>query len=70
MNLTLDTEVDAAYISLTGPVSAGAVVKTYCCDPHGVGGQIHLDFDADGRLLGIEILGASSKLPLDLLIGR
>ncbi|MGN8171862.1 DUF2283 domain-containing protein [Hyphomicrobiales bacterium] len=36
---------------------------TYCCDPNEVDGQINLDFDSDGRLIGIEVLQASEKLP-------
>jgi uncharacterized protein YuzE len=36
---------------------------TYGCDPEEVGGQIHLDFDKEGRLIGIEVLDASQKLP-------
>nr|WP_275297649.1 DUF2283 domain-containing protein [Streptomyces sp. CdTB01] len=39
----------------------------YACDPVGVGGMINLDFDEQGRLIGIEALAASSKLPAYLL---
>lgn len=39
----------------------------YACDPVGVGGMINLDFDEQGRLIGIEVLAASSKLPAYLL---
>ncbi len=35
---------------------------TYPCDPVQVGGMINLDFDSEGRLIGVEILGATSKL--------
>jgi len=31
--------------------------------------MINLDFDADGRLLGIEVLDASKKLAQELLNG-
>jgi uncharacterized protein YuzE len=64
--VTYDESVDAAYIYLT-EIRAGEVAKTYCCDPSEVDGQIHLDFDADGQLLGIEVLGAKSKLPAAIL---
>ena len=30
--------------------------------------MINLDFDADGRLIGIEVLDASKFLPLELLV--
>jgi uncharacterized protein YuzE len=39
----------------------------YPCDPVDVGGMINLDFDGDGRLVGVEVLAASSKLPQYLL---
>ena len=41
--------------------------RTYPCDPVDVDGMINLDFDEQGRLIGIEVLGARSKLPEYLL---
>jgi uncharacterized protein YuzE len=66
VNIEYDSTVDAAYIYL-GPIRPGDAEKTYACDPEEVDGQIHLDFDGDGRLIGIEVLGASHKLPKSLL---
>ena len=66
MRITYDPAVDAAYIYLT-EISAAAVSKTVPVDPNEVEGEINLDFDAEGRLLGIEVLGASRKLPKALL---
>ena len=62
MNLEYDVNVDAAYLYLT-PVREGAVKKTYPCDPREVRGQINLDFDEAGRLVGIEVLDANRLLP-------
>ncbi len=62
-----DAEADAAYLQLAQEIGAGGVAKTYMCDPLEVGGMINLDFDDMGRLLGIEILDASQRLPLGLL---
>lgn len=67
MKLTYDRSVDAAYIQLAREIPAGGVAKTCPCDPLEVGGEINLDFDAEGRLVGIEILDASKKLPPELL---
>ncbi len=67
MKLSYDRSVDAAYIQLAREIAAGGVAKTYPCDPLEVSGQINLDFDAEGRLIGIEILDASKKLPPELL---
>ncbi len=67
MRIEYDREADAAYIQLVEEIGAGGVHKTVGCDPAEVDGMIHLDFDADGRLVGIEVLDASSKLPPELL---
>ena len=40
---------------------------TYPCDPIEVRGEISLDFDVNGKLIGIEIMDASRKLPDELL---
>lgn len=66
MRITYDKSADAAYIYLreTGSEDFG---HTYPCDPIAVSGQINLDFDKNKRLIGIEILDASKKLPEELL---
>jgi uncharacterized protein YuzE len=63
MKLRYDSSVDAAYIYIEGDIKPGGAAKTYVCDPDEVNGHIHLDFDAEGRLLGIEVLDASKRLP-------
>lgn len=70
LKVTYDRQVDAAYIYFEDPAKAGApgsAVKTYECDPIAVDGMINLDFDEEGRVIGIEILDARSKLPPYLL---
>jgi uncharacterized protein YuzE len=62
LKIEYDKSVDAAYINLI-PAQPGAATRTYACDPEEVGGQIQLDFDAAGRLIGIEVLDASHLLP-------
>ena len=62
MKVEYNPTIDAAYIYLDSSRSVRAT-KTYACDPEEVDGQIHLDFDDAGRLIGIEVLGASHKLP-------
>ena len=66
MRVTHDRAVNAAYIYLTDePLSPGreTVIPEL---PTGVDGEVVLDF-RDGRLVGIEILGASRLLHRDLL---
>ena len=66
MKITYDRDADAAYIYLV-PITDGGVAQTYPCDPAEVNGMINLDFDREGRLLGIEVLDASRKLPQAVL---
>jgi uncharacterized protein YuzE len=66
VRVTYDGQANAVYIHLTGderPRSA----RMYACDPVDVDGMINLDFDEDGRLIGVEVLAARSKLPRRLV---
>ncbi|WKZ29673.1 MAG: DUF2283 domain-containing protein [Patescibacteria group bacterium] len=69
MKITYDKSADAAYIYLieTRDKQPGWVKKTYSCDPKEVDGMINLDFNAEGRLGGIEVLSASKKIPNEIL---
>ena len=67
MRVTFDPEADAAYIQLASEILAGGVARTYTCDPTDVGGMINLDFDSDGRLVGVEVLDAGHLLPPEVL---
>lgn len=66
MRITYDRSADAAYIHLVS-FKPGGAAKTYTCDPAEIKGMINLDFNADDQLIGIEILGASKRLPAMLL---
>ena len=70
MHIKYDAAADSAYIYLVEFIGAGEVAKTYPCDPREVGGEINLDFDGEGRLIGIEVLDASKALPAGLLRGQ
>ena len=69
IKITYNKGADAAYIYLKSSADSllGWVSKTYLCDPKEINGMINLDFDAEGRLWGIEILDASKKLSKDIL---
>jgi len=70
MKVSYDPSVDAAYIDLADQSEPASFGFSYTCDTVGVGGQINLNFDATGRLTGIEVLQASKKLPKSLLPDR
>lgn len=59
MRITYDVEVDAAYIYLSAKVKDPETVR--------VDDDINLDFDAENRLVGIEVLSASERLDLSHL---
>jgi uncharacterized protein YuzE len=69
MKIDYDKSVDAAYINLAEGTDVTSFGFTYTCDPAEVDGQINLNFDYKGRLMGIEVLQASKKLPALLLAG-
>ena len=67
MRVRYDSSVDAAYIQIADEIGLGGVASTYLCDPREVQGMINLDFDASGRLIGIEVMDASKVLPPEAL---
>lgn len=67
MRLKYDHEIDAAYVYLRPPESPSEVAKTVPVDPREIDGEINLDFDRDGRLVGIEIQDARRFLDPHLL---
>jgi uncharacterized protein YuzE len=67
VRVTYDKTADAAYLYLTEPQARVRSARMHPCDPVGVDAMINLDFDEQGRLIGIEVLAASSKLPKYLL---
>jgi uncharacterized protein YuzE len=67
MRVEYDHEADAAYLCLVAPEGATEVARTVPVDPSEIDGEINLDFDRDGRLVGIEIQDASRFLDAKLL---
>ena len=67
ITISYDPEADGAYIRLVNDIGIGGVAKTYPCDPIEVNGMINLNFDSEGRLVGIEVLDARRMLPMHLL---
>lgn len=66
MRIVYDSFADAAHIYLR-ELALGEIVKTEPCDVDSKEGAVILEFDAKGRLVGIEILGASRLLPAEAL---
>ena len=62
---TYDSHADAAYLYLEHPIPPGAAEKVATFDTDQ--GMFNLDFNADGQILGLEILGARKHLPPALL---
>ncbi|MFI5959261.1 DUF2283 domain-containing protein [Cryptosporangium sp. NPDC051539] len=61
MRITVDEEADAAYVEIADDVQDGEAVEQVVIDRPGHG-DVVLDFDAAGHLLGVEIIGASRLL--------
>ncbi|MET8231175.1 DUF2283 domain-containing protein [Micromonospora sp. NPDC005298] len=60
-----DSDADAAYLYLDHPIPAAGVRRTVPFDP--ADGEYTLDLDPEGRVVGLEILGAGTRLPPPLL---
>jgi uncharacterized protein YuzE len=72
MHATFAPGTDVAYVYLTDASDGRAVNHTepLIIDlPGGTRALINLDFDAEGRLIGIEVDGARQGLPASLLTG-
>ena len=69
MRVTYDGEANAAYVYLQDKISPGAVKRSYVCNHDGLDGEIILDVDENNRLIGIEVLHASNRMPSPLLEG-
>lgn len=57
---TVDRAADAAYLPVAPTISDGESVENVLIER--AQGTIVLDFDTKGRLLGIEVLGATALL--------
>ncbi|MFC7432097.1 MULTISPECIES: DUF2283 domain-containing protein [unclassified Agrococcus] len=69
MRLTYDHDADAAYARLVDDIAPGeAAHQIRVPGDDRLAGQVVLDVDADGRLLGIEVLFASTALPASVLV--
>jgi uncharacterized protein YuzE len=67
VKLTYDVDADAAFIYLVDSIEAGQVAESQMCDLEIREGAVILALDANGHLLGIEILGASRLLSAEVL---
>jgi uncharacterized protein YuzE len=66
VRITYDAAADAVYIYLTGQPLTPGRTTIQAGTPPAIDGFIALDWK-DGRLVGIEVLDASSRLHPDLL---
>jgi uncharacterized protein YuzE len=64
MRILYDRQTDTAYLVLSEEAEKS---RSHACDPIEVNGEINLDFDAEGELIGLEIQQARRMLPADLL---
>lgn len=66
MRVTYDATVDMAYVYLR-EIEAGGVATTVPGWPDSAAFGVNLDFDPEGRLVGIEIDGATALLPPEVI---
>ncbi|MFC4853017.1 DUF2283 domain-containing protein [Actinophytocola glycyrrhizae] len=66
IQVTYDEAANAAYIYFDPGPPGAKVAHMYSCDPIEAG-MINIDFDEDGRIIGVEVLAADAKLPQSLI---
>ena len=66
MRISYDPDADTAYIRFGDTTGAAQRSTTQGASPPGVDAFIALDWDGE-RLIGIEILDASARLPTEVL---
>jgi uncharacterized protein YuzE len=64
--MTHDPEADAAFVYLAESIPQGGVAQTKLLDHYTPGASVILHFDANNRLLGVELLGFSRLVPEDV----
>ncbi|MET3944483.1 DUF2283 domain-containing protein [Corynebacterium mucifaciens] len=66
MNFNYDPEADAAYLAIS---QSGALPEKQisAITTEGMEGEIEIDVDEDGKVIGIEFVNASLILPADYL---
>ena len=67
MRMTYDQGSDAAYIYVVESIDRGAVAETRICETPKLGTSVNVDFDSEGRLLGIELQGVRLLLDHDVV---
>ncbi len=68
MKINYDKQADAAYIIIVDHIQDGeAAIQLHSIETPGGKGEITLDFDRNGKLLGLEILRAEKVLHPEVL---
>ncbi|MFB4268961.1 DUF2283 domain-containing protein [Nonomuraea sp. GTA35] len=62
MRIEYGDENDVAYIYLVDHIGAGESARQVVLDDDGIRGEVILDVDREGKVLGIEVVGASYVL--------
>jgi uncharacterized protein YuzE len=62
MRVTHDSDADAAYVYLVDEIARGEVASSRVSGIPLENAALTVDFDANGHVLGIEVLGASRLL--------
>lgn len=63
MKITYDETVDSAYIEILSSGEGSVSFSSNAVQPKGCPGEVNIDFDANGRLLGVEVIAASLVIP-------
>jgi uncharacterized protein YuzE len=62
LRMTYDPDADAGFIYITDPIETGGAASSTMLEKFTPGAAVIASFDANDKLLGIELLGASRLL--------
>ena len=67
MKVTFDRDADAAFVTFVDAIPPGGAPRSEICDVEMTDAAVILLFSPEDRLVGLEILGASKVLPVEVL---
>lgn len=69
MRITYDPSADMGYVRLVEPMEPGSVERSVVIEHGELHGDVVIDLDREGRIVGLEIFQAGKQLPRAALGG-
>jgi uncharacterized protein YuzE len=67
MRITYDPSADMGYVRLVEPTTPGSVHRSVVIEHDALQGDVVIDLDGEGRIIGFEIFQGRKQLPREVL---